>query len=129
MIKLYMFMAVCMFSHRIETSVLDSMHTSSLTSALHQIMQNHGWKTFQLSFDPDLSLNPAATAAVTELMRLEETDEEADDENKETADTKDPAMAAEVVQNLRDGGFQLRIPPAKLSWRQSNVESSIQTFK
>ena len=120
-IKLYVFMAVDMFSHRVETAVMDSMQTSSLTSALHQIMQNNGWRTFHLSLDPGSSLIPAAENTVTELRQLEE------EEQEESAETEemDPALAAEVVQSLRNSGFQIRTPHAKASWRQANVESSI----
>ena len=122
-------MAVDMFSHRIKTAVMDSMETNSLTSALHQIMQNHGWKTWQLSCDPGSSLIPATQATFNELRQLEDRDEEDDEVEAEEAAGLDPATAAAVVKDLRDGGFHLRTPRAKASWRQSNVKSSIRVFK
>ena len=96
------------------------MDTSSLTSALHQNMINHGWKCYSLSFDPGSSLIPAATATIKELRQMEADDEEADEETTAPEDTVDPAVAAEVVQSLRDGGFKLRTPRAKASRRQSS---------
>ena len=106
-----------MFSHRLETSVLVSMDTSLLTSVLHQIMINHGWQCYFLSFDPGSSLIPAATATINELHQMEENNEEDDEETAEPEGTVDPAVAAEVVQSLRDRGFQLMTPRAKASWR------------
>ena len=55
-IKLYM-----LLSHRI------LMHTDSLTSALHQIMMEHGWHTHDLAFDAGSSLVPAIENTVDEL--------------------------------------------------------------
>ena len=65
-----------MFSHHVECSVLDSMHTGSLQSALKQIMLSHGWSTKELYLDPGSSLEPAAESTIAELQQLGEAEED-----------------------------------------------------
>ena len=65
--KLNVFVAVDMYSHRIKTAVLDSMDTDTLTSALYKIMGVNGWKTWRLSLDPGSNLVPAAQNPITRL--------------------------------------------------------------
>ena len=96
-----------MYSHRIETAVLDSMHTSSLTSALHQVMTANGWCTFELSCSPGSSLVPAAEDMVKELQQQEGAEDDDDKEKQEERDDLDPALAPELVKNLQDSGFKL----------------------
>ena len=105
------------------------MHTSSLTSALHQVMTANGWCTFELSCSPGSSLVPAAEDMVKELQQQEGAEDDDDKEKQEERDDLDPALAPELVKNLQDSGFKLRVPWAKALWRQSNVESSIKIFK
>ena len=59
-LKLFVLLGICMYSHRVEAAVLDSMRTGSLQSGLNQIMGNNGWSTVQLSLDPGSSLIPMA---------------------------------------------------------------------
>ena len=118
-----------MFSHRVECAVLDSMHTGSLKSALKQILLSHGWSTKELSLDSGSSLVPAAENRIEELQQLGEAEEDDDTENQEREDNLDPAIAVEVMDNLRQSGFKIRPPRAKASYKQSTVESTIKSLK
>ena len=62
-VKLHVLNSIYMFSHRVACAVLDSMHTSSLTGGLHQIVLEHGWQPSELSFDAGSSRIPAASQA------------------------------------------------------------------
>ena len=123
--KLNVFVAVDMYSHRIKTAVLDSMDTDTLTSALYKIMGANGWKTWRLILDPGSSLVPAAQNPIAELEELKADPEEGHVNPGEM----DPGESVTLVQNLRDSGFQIRTPFSKASYRQAYVESSIRIFK
>ena len=126
--KLFILVTVCMFSNRVECAMLDNMHTGSLQSALNQIMLSHGWSTKELSLNPGSSLVPPAENTIEELQQLGEA-ENYDIDNQEREDNLDPAIRAEIMNNLRQSGFKIRPPRAKASYKQSTVESTIKSFK
>ena len=97
-----------MFSHRISCAVLDSMHTESLRSGLHEVMLEHGWKISELSFNPGSSLITAINQTVQEVHGMTE------DESSQDQQELDPAAAAAVVRNLSEAGFKLRPPGPNL---------------
>ena len=55
---------------------MDSMHTDSLTSALHSVMVEHGWRSQDLAFYAGSSLVLAIEKTVDELRQLTEEEEE-----------------------------------------------------
>ena len=126
--KLFILVTVCMFSNRVECAMLDNMHTGSLQSALNQIMLSHGWSTKELSLNPGSSLVPPAENTIEELQQLGEA-ENYDIDNQEREDNLDPAIRAEIMNNLRQSGFKIRPPRAKALYKQSTVESTIKSFK
>ena len=116
-----------MYSHGVSAAVMDSMTTDSLISALKIIMMEHGYPTRHLSFDVGSSLIPAAEAtaeAVEAAYDEEEEEEYVKDDNK-----LDPATAAAVVKDLKKAGFKLRQTYSKVSYKQSNIESSVKSVK
>ena len=120
-LKLYVLLSICMYSHRISCSVMDSLNTDSLTSALHKIFMEHGWRSKELAFDAGSSLVPAIENTVEGLRLMTEEEEQGfQEEHDLDADT-----AAEVVRNLTSAGYKLRPVRSKASYRQSSIESSI----
>ena len=115
-IKLHILISICMFSHCISCAVLDSMRTSSLSGGLHQIVMENGWKPAELSFDPGSSLITGVNQTVEGVHGTAE-------DEKHDQQELDQAAAEEVVRNLSEIGYKLRVNRAKSSWRQSNIES------
>ena len=126
-VKVYVFVAVDMYSHRIETAMLYSMGTDTLTSALHGIMGANGWRTQRLSLDPGSLLVPIARETVAELKGLEADLDGAQEEVGQ--DGPKPGEAAALVQGLRNSGFEIRTLFSKTIYRQASVESSTNIFK
>ena len=102
------------------------MTTASLTGALHQIVLEQGWRPSELSFDAGSSLIPAASQAAQGIHDAAGEDGEEDSGDQHELDQ---VAAEEVVRNLKETGYKLKVPRAKASYRQSNVESSIKSFK
>ena len=120
-IKFFVLVTVCMFSHSVECTVLDSMHMGSLQSALKQIMLSHGWST------KELSLMLAAENTIEELQQLEEKKDD-DKYNQEREDNLDPAVASIIMDNLQQSRFKIRPSKGKALYKQSTVESMIKSF-
>ena len=72
---------------------------------------------------------PAAAAAAEGIH--DPAGNDGDDSEQDTGDQHElgQAAAAEVVRNLLLSGYRLKTPRAKASYRQSNVESLIGSFK
>ena len=125
-VKVHILITLCLYSHRVYCAVLDSMHTSSLTGALHQIVLKQVWRPSELSFDAGSSLIPAASQAARGIHDGAGEDREDDSDNQHELDQE---AAEEVVRNLKETGYKLKVPRAKASYRQSNIESTIREFK
>ena len=93
-----------MFSHRVACAVLDSMHTSSLTGGLHQIVLEHGWRPSELSFDAGSSLIPAASQAAQGVHDADDGDSEEEGQDQQELDQ---VAAEEIVRNLKETGYKL----------------------
>ena len=106
-VKVHLLISICLFSHRVSVAVLDSMTTSSLTGALHQIVLEQGWKPSELSFDAGSSLIPAASQAARGIHDpAGEDGDDGDDGEEDRGDQHelDQVAAEEVVRNLKETG-------------------------
>ena len=107
------------FTSKLEVSSLEDMTTGSLSAAIQDIITTNGWATRKLSIDPGSSLVTAVqdtSEAVADLKDEEEDHEEA---------TVDKQRAKELLNGLRNEGFEIKIPFGKASFHQAKIKSII----
>ena len=122
-VKRWVLLAVDSFSHRLETSELEDLSTSTVLGGINEIFAASGWRTTRLCVDPGSSLAPAASRALSAGADMEEVEKDPEDEEKQES------ARQHLVAGLQQQGFQLRPCYAKSPWRQAKVESTVQVFK
>jgi hypothetical protein len=103
------------------------MSTGSLSSAIQDIISSTGYSTKRISIDPGSSLVTAVentSKAVADLAGQE--DGPARDHQDQIVTAK---QNSELIQGLRNEGFEVKKPFSKRSQSQSKIESVIKSFK
>ena len=122
-VKRWVLLAVDSFSHRLETSELEDLSTSTVLGGINEVFAASGWRTTRLAVDPGSSLAPAASQALSAGADLEQVEKEPEDEERQES------ARQHLVAGLQQQGFKLRPCYAKSPHRQAKVESTVQVFK
>ena len=107
---------VSYFTSKLEVSPLEDMTTGSLSAAIQDIITTKGWATRKLLIDPGSSLVTAekdTSEVVADLKDKEDDHEEA---------TVDKQRAKELLNGLRNEGFEIKVPFSKASFHQAKME-------
>ena len=124
---MWLLLAIDYFTSRLDVSPLEDMSTGALSSAVQDIITSTGYSTKRISIDPGSSLVTAVedtSEAVADLQgQADEPDEDHQDQLVTTKQNR------ELIQGLRNEGFEIKKPFSKRSQSQSKNLVSDKSFK
>ena len=116
---MWLLLAIDYFTSRLDVSPLENMSTGALSSAIQDIITSTGYSTKHISIDPGSSLVTAVedtSKAVADLGGQD--DDPAEDQQDQLVTAQ---QNSELIQGLRNEGFEIKKPFSKRSQSQSKV--------
>ena len=115
--KMWLLLAIDYFTSRLDVSPLEDMSTGALSSAIQDIITSIGYSTRRISIDPGSSL---VTAVADTSEAVADLQDQADDPAEDHQDQLVTAQQnSELIQGLRNEGFEIKKPFSKRSQSQS----------
>ena len=117
--KMWILLAVDYFTSRLKVSPLENMTTGALSSAIQDIITTTGWATRRISIDPGSSVITAVKDTSGAVANLQEHEDDHQDTAVATQQTRD------LINGLKNEGFEIKIPFSKASFHQPKIESRV----
>ena len=113
---MWLLLAIDYFTSRLDVSPLEDMSTGALSSAIQDIITSTGYSTKQISIDPGSSLVMAVEDTSEAVADLEGQDDDTAEDHQDQLVTAQ--QNSELIQGLRNEGFEIKKPFSKRSQSQ-----------